>query len=538
MPSARIKWWNRLSLKLTLSIAGISLATLAIFVGLELRSHREHLIAEVVRGAALFSDTIRSSTYQHMLEDNRADAYQTMETIGRQEGIDKVRIFNKEGRVTFSTEKREIGTLVDKLAESCYACHAADQPIVRLAVPSRSRIYHAPDGHRTLGMVTPIYNEPSCSTAACHAHPESQSVLGVVDIGMSLGTVDSDLARLQRRTAFVSGFAVLVLAAVVSVFARRFVIKPVVRLVDGTQRIAMGDLSERIEVKREDELGVLASSFNEMAESLARSRAERLQLLESLERQVEERTAALRQAQSQLVQSEKMVSLGKLSASIAHEINNPLSGILTYAKLLVRIMEEDGLDERTRQMAIKNLKVVQRETERCSAIVRNLLDFARQRPLALKSVDVSAAVEEALSLLGNQVALQEVKLEKRLASLPPVLADFGQLRQAFVNIVMNACEAIGKGGVLTVSSRCSDNGKTVQVDFSDTGAGIAPELIPRILEPFFTTKEKGTGLGLSVVYGIVERHGGKLDIGSEVGKGTTVTVRLPIAEASLQTGVG
>jgi two-component system, NtrC family, sensor kinase len=538
MASFEIRWWNRLSVKLTAAIAAISLATLSTFVYLELRSHRDHLVAEVVRGAALFSDTIRSSTYHHMLADMRADAYRTMETIGQQEGIERVRFFNKEGRVTFSTERAEIDTFVDTRAESCFACHEADQPIERLAIPSRSRIYHARDGHRTLGMVTPIYNEPACYTAPCHVngetvivHPESQRVLGVVDIGISLARIDGDLASLQRRTSVLGGIAVLVLAAVVGLFTRRFVVHPVVALVQGTERLSQGDLSHRIDVRRQDELGRLATSFNGMADSLGRSRAERLHLLETLEKQVEERTAALRDAQAQLIQSEKLASLGKLAASIAHEINNPLTGILTYAKLLVRMLNEDELDEKTLTACVRHLRLVQRETERCTVIVRNLLDFARQRPLSLKQMDLRAAVEEALSLLGNQAGLRGISVEKDLQELPSVFADFGQLRQAILNIVLNACEAIESGGTVRVSSRFLPEEKMVKLDVSDNGVGIAPEHLTKILDPFFTTKEKGTGLGLSVVYGIIERHGGRLDIRSEVGKGTTVSVRLPVEEA-------
>jgi two-component system NtrC family sensor kinase len=161
--------------------------------------------------------------------------------------------------------------------------------------------------------------------------------------------------------------------------------------------------------------------------------------------------------------------------------------------------------------------------------VRNLLDFARQRTPSLKGIDVSAVVEEALSLLGHRLQMQNVELVKDLVPMPLVMADFGQLRQSFVNIALNACEAMNAGGTLTVTARPA--GAMVEVRIADTGPGIAPEHLSRILDPFFTTKEKGTGLGLSVVYGIIERHGGTIDIESQVGQGTTVIVRLPMAPA-------
>jgi two-component system NtrC family sensor kinase len=497
-----------------------------------LRTQQEYLTAGVVRGAAQFSDTIKASTYHFMLSDEREGAYRTMEMIGRLKGIEQVRMLNKDGRVTFSTDTAETGRLVDKRAEACYACHAAGQPLVRLNVPSRSRIFTR-NGHRVLAMITPIYNEPSCSAAVCHEHPADKQVLGVVDIAMSLEEEDSAVAALRRSTVPIAGAGILVLAATVVLFVRGYVIKPVGEVVKATERIAAGDLRQRLPLRRTDELGRLSASFNAMTASLEEARTDLEHLNERLEQQVNERTSALKDAQAQLIQSEKMSSLGKLAASVAHEINNPLAGILTYAKLLIRMHEEGEMSDKVRDACTRNLRLVQRETERCSAIVRNLLDFARQRAPSLKELDVSAVVEEALTLLAHRLQMQNVALSKDLPPMPPIRADFGQLRQSFVNIALNACEAMSNGGALTVTARAA--GRNVEIAFTDTGPGIAPEHLSRIFDPFFTTKERGTGLGLSVVYGIIERHGGKLDIKSEVGRGTTVLVELPVA-ASVKAG--
>ena len=526
MSDGPLPWWNRLSLKLTAVIALVTLLATAAFMLLGLSTQHRYLTDEVVRGAARFSDTIRASTYHSMLADQRNAAYQIMETIGRLQGIEKVRMMNKEGRITFSTDRTEVGQYVDKRAESCYACHAADQPLVRLAVPSRAREFER-DGHRVLGMVTPIYNEPSC--LGCHKPLEVQQVLGVVDIAISLADIDQEMTVLRRSSILVSGLAVLLLAGGVSFLARRFVVKPVTELVEGTHRIAQLDLDQYMPVHRTDEIGRLASAFNDMTGSLKRAREDLRHLNENLERQVEERTAALKEAQIQLIQSEKLSSLGRLAASVAHEINNPLSGILTYAKLMLRLHEEGALTPKAREACISNLRLVRRETERCSAIVGNLLDFARQRPLSLKEVNLNLAAEEALSLLAHQIAMQGITLEKRFAPLPSVHADFGQIRQAVVNIALNACQAMAEGGTLSLTTAASSDGKWVQLTLVDTGPGIPPDHLSRIFDPFFTTKEKGTGLGLSVVYGIIERHGGKLDIASQVGRGTTVIIRLPVA---------
>lgn len=524
-----IPFHRHLGFKLTGAAAAVSLATISVFALLSIRSQREHAIGEVIRGAALFSNTIASSTRDLMLEDQRHDAYRIMEAIGRLEGIEKVRVLNKEGRIMFSTNARDIGASVDKDAEACTACHAAGQPIVAPTTSARSRMFRA-NGHRVLGMVTPIYNEPACSTAACHAHPPEKNVLGVVDIGISLKEIDESLRTQTLRMAGGALGAVIVLAALVSAAARRIVFRPVAELVEATRRVGHGDLSSTLAVRSSDELGLLANSFNEMNESLARTRRDLEHLTGDLERQVEDRTAALKSAHEVLARSEKLASLGQLSASIAHEINNPLAGILTFAKLMTRMLETGPPDDATREKCLKNLSLIQRESERCTVIVRNLLDFARVRPLELKMFDPVRALEEALSLAAHKMQIQGVTVVKKLEGAGQVNADFGQLRQAFMNILLNACDATPAGGTLTLTSHFFSGSREVEISVADTGSGIPPEHLSRIFDPFFTTKERGTGLGLSVVYGIVEKHGGSMRVTSRVGEGTTMTIRLPLAE--------
>jgi two-component system NtrC family sensor kinase len=522
-PLSSVPWRHRLSTQLLGVVAVLIVSLVVTFTWVERHFARQR-IGGAGRSAELVSESIKGAIRHAMIEDKRDRAYTIIRDIARLRPVDHVRLINKEGRITFSTLPGEAGRMVDKRAEGCNACHGPDDILVAPADGGRRRIYET-DGHRVLAVVTPFQNEPGC--AACHAHPATKNVLGVLDVGFSLGEVDRDLTAFRSANLAVTAALALLLVAFLWMFVRRQVLRPVEALLDGTRHVARDELETEIRVGTRGELGLLAASFNDMIRSLRRVEDELRVVTGSLEVKVEERTGELRAALDTLVRTEKLSSLGKLSASIAHEINNPLAGILTFAKLMIRTLELGPVGEAERKTLVKQLALVQRESERCSAIVRNLLDFARERPLQLKDVNLNAVVEEVVTLVANQTAIQGVELLKDLAPLPPVEADFGQMRQAFVNIVVNAIEAMPKGGRITVTSRPLPADDMVEVAIEDNGPGIPPEVQRRVFDPFFTTKEKGTGLGLSVVYGIVERHKGRVSVESEQGKGTRFVICLP-----------
>ncbi len=518
-----IPFRRRLSTKLFGATAVLAVAALG---GLAIAERRIQgdLLGQLERSTALLADAVQTSAQESMLDARPAHSYAMLSRVAELDGVQRVRVLDKAGRITFSTEPGDGGVLV-KSEGACRACHAAPQPRSVAPARERARILDGRQG-RTLALTAPIHNSARCSTADCHVHPPGRQVLGLLEIGVSLEPLEATVLTFRRGFVALLAGAVVVVAALLYLFGRAEVVEPVAALLEGTRRVARDDLDVEVRVHARGEMGVLAASFNEMTRALRRLEGELWSLNAGLEEEVRARTAALEAAQEQLVRTEKLSSLGKLSASIAHEINNPLAGILTFAKLVSRTLEEGPPDDATRAGLRRNLALVEREAQRCSAIVRNLLDFARERPIAQKALDVNAALDEALSLVANQIAMQGVALHRTHAELPPVLADFGQLRQAFVNVVMNACEAMGRGGRLEVATRTS--GGTNEVVIADTGPGIAPERLRKIFDPFFTTKEKGTGLGLSVVYGIVERHGGSIDVESRVGEGTTFTFRLPV----------
>ncbi len=520
-----------LATKLTACLVGSMVLLFGLLGYLNLRFHRQHLEEMVFQSADRISDLTRRSLRYSMLRDQREEVFQIINTIGHQPGISKIRIFNKEGKITFSTDPQERGQYVDKKAEACYACHSQAEPLARLDRPDRMRIYVKRDGERVLGLITPIYNEPDCSNAACHAHSTAGSqVLGVLDADLSLAPVDRSLAARQKKLAVFTGMAIFTVSLIFAYLIYVMVRNPVRVLTEGTRHVAEGDLDHKIPVASSDELGSLAASFNHMTAELKKAREENLDWTQTLEQRVEQKTGELERAYKHLAQAEKMVSLGKLAAVVAHEINNPLAGILTYTKLILR-MADKGFDGSHRLTEARNyLHVIEGESRRCGTIVKNLLTFSRQAPLNPQKNDLNAIVVRCLLLVNHQLELQAIDLERELTEvIPPLYCDSNQVQQALLALLMNAIEAMPNGGRLRVATTYDAAHRACRVSIRDEGPGIPEEVLPRIFEPFFTTKEdgKGVGLGLAIAYGIVQMHGGNIEVHSAPLKGTTFTVVLP-----------
>ena len=398
----------------TLAIVGVAVVTAAV-IGvmsvLILQAHQAAFIAQLRRSADQLCETVASSTHHDMLENRRDAVHREITTIGGQQGIERIRLFNGAGTIMFSSDEAEIGRAVDKRAEACYACHAAGRPLERLPIHARARIYRAADGHRVLGMIRPIANERSCWSAPCHAHANGASVLGVLDVNLSLADADREIALGQRRLALLAVLAIAASSLLLWWLSRQLILRPVATLIASTRRVAQGDLSTTVPATARHELGDLARAFNQM-------------------------TSQLNEAQRQLAQADKLASVGRLAAGVAHEINNPLTGVLTYASYLQR---RAGADPETRD----DLAVIVRETKRCRDIVRGLLDFARQTPPRRQPADLNEVVRRARTIVTNPLALARVGVELELApDLEPVPADANQIQQVVVNLLLNAADAI------------------------------------------------------------------------------------------------
>jgi two-component system NtrC family sensor kinase len=358
-----------LSMRLFVLIAIVTLAGLSLLAWKVVEMHTADLERETLNSALRLSDTLRRSTRSSMLKNRKEDVYQMMHMVGEQPGIERLRIFNKEGEITFSSLPDEESEVVDKQAEACTRCHTGAEPVSRPDRKELTRVFNSADGHRVLGLITPFYNEPDCSGPSCHASPEEQGVLGVLDLQLSLAGVDSAVEAQNNRFLVLVYLLMLIIASTCGIFVWKFVHRPVNELIRGTERFKSGELGYRIQLRSGTEIGELAASFNQMAEELGQAQQQLTDWAHTLEQRVEEKTRTLQQAQAKLVQSEKMASLGTLSAVVAHEINNPLSGVLTYAKLVDKMIGENGPAPERLAAIHKYLKSMERETARCGNIV-------------------------------------------------------------------------------------------------------------------------------------------------------------------------
>jgi signal transduction histidine kinase len=380
-----------------------------------------------------------------------------------------------------------------------------------LAHPDRSRLtsraeHVLPDalGDLRFGAgITLEFTQDGTEMIGGYASPNFGGVTAGVQIPRSAAFVAS--RDILRRLTLV-GLLLLLGAVVTGMIVSRTITRPVERLVQATQRVGRGEFDIQVQVSSADEIGTLSTSFNRMAGEL---RA---------------RDDALHHAQKQLIQSEKMAAFGQLGAGVAHEVKNPLAGILACAQLSLRKVE-DGTSVH------RNLSLIEKETKRCKNIVENLLRFARQERAVLETTEVGPVVDDAVAIVNHQLELNQVKVEvEKEDELPRIRASANQLQQVLINLMMNAQQAMGeKGGTVAVGARRTPDDR-VELFVRDDGPGIPADIQAKIFEPFFTTKPggKGTGLGLSVSYGIVKDHGGEIVLESAPGDGACFRILLPV----------
>ncbi len=502
-----------LGLKFFIALFLVMFLGLASFTYINVRSEAADLLEQVELAALRTTDLIKQSTHYSMLINRKEDIHQIFENFREMPGFEVIRIYDKDGEIIFTTRPAEASSRVAVASEACQVCHRYPEPLKALATKERHRIITAPEGHRVLALINPIENEPACYGVGCHLDPKDKSVLGVLDVQMSLATVDSDIARSRRQTIWASVILVVSVLFVTGILIWTLIRAPVRKLTAGTRAIARGDLDYTIPLQRKDEIGELANSFNTMTSQLKKAREE------------------LGRIQSHLIQVEKMVSLGKLCATVAHELNNPLGGILTYARLSQKKLNSKDLTPERVSSIYEDLSIVADETTRCGNIVKNLLLFSKRQIGEFAVVDLHEILDRCTQLVEHHLKLNDIELVKAYsADGARIICDKEQIQQAFLAIMDNAVEAMPDGGTLTIVTNTSQRKKRVQIQIQDTGSGISPSDLPHVFEPFYSTKRegKGVGLGLSVCYGIIERHDGKIEANSLEGEGSTFIIELPL----------
>ncbi len=635
-------WYRSLGFQLICTVSAIAILVIGVYASVNINTQRSQLIQQVIHSSNQVSETIKRSMRYDMLKYQPERLHRAIDTIGAQEGIEKVRIFNYLGEIIYSSDRKEMGAMVDKSAEQCYACHAKEKPFERLTTSARSRIFQTAAGHRVLGMINPIYNEPDCYSASCHIHPQEQKVLGVMDTDVSLAEVDALIMSNKRKMILFALVAILGISLTIGLFVQRFVSRPVKHLLEGTERVSAGDLSTPLDISSTNEIGTLAGSFDQMTQRLqiseqelkaseekyrslfdndpnpilvfdratfqiidaniratekyGYSREELLQLsfrdlgdpedAEKIRSLVVEACIILPkirhrkkdgsimhvdihscprehlgedviianiaditdsiQAEAQLIQASKMATLGEMSAGMAHELNQPLNAIRIGSDLLKKMVARgQSVDP---ELAGKVSGEIGAQVERAANIINHLREFGRKSDLdELEKVNINKPINDVFTVLGQQLKLRQITVNLDLdENIPPILGVRNRLEQVFINLVMNARDAIEEKremthgeapeGVLSIRSYQED-GKVVAV-VRDNGNGMSESVKEKIFEPFFTTKEitKGTGLGLSISYGIIKDYEGAIEVESMAGSGTIFKISFPAlaAEKDLQ----
>jgi two-component system NtrC family sensor kinase len=486
---------------------------------------RTNLINEAVKDAVSYSDLVKKSVRYGMLTFNREAIQQTIDDLGSAKDIRGIRLFDGKGTIYYSSKREDIGRQVDRSANACQGCHVDPQkPSETLIKESQWTTYQGKDGYNLLTFIDPLYNEPSCSRAACHVHSPDQRVLGVLESDFSLATVDKAIKEQTIHTTVYAIALMGMISVILYVVLRKFVLKPVTSLSSAMETVAQGNLERTVTAASGDEIGRLVHTFNDMTQELKTARGKVEAWTESLEREVEKKTDALKKSQDRLVQAEKLAALGRLTADVAHEIRNPLTAIGGFARRLYKSAASEKEKERA--------EVIVSEVDRLEQILRDVLTFSRDARFHLAKHPVGEFLYDVASLHEPRCSEQSVSTEVAIEKdLPSVLIDQDQVRQALTNLITNALDAMPRGGMLKISAGTEylNDVRYVFLRVSDTGKGIDEDKLPLIFEPFFSTKEIGyrTGLGLSITRKIIEEHGGFVRAESARGEGSIFSLYFP-----------
>ncbi|MBT3630752.1 MAG: hypothetical protein HOD43_04965 [Candidatus Marinimicrobia bacterium] len=486
------------------------------------------------RMAGLINQNIRSS----MFSEDHAELTTAIRKVKEVPGVSAIRIYNNKGEVSHYT-------LGDK-----NACHKDTSKIPFLNIHHSSdslfRKIHSTcvhsienDGNRCMIIHAPIISTPDCRSSGCHQNQDQGEILGVTEIELPLAEMDHALNRiLYEYFSLVILFLVLIMGTLLF-FVQRRINLPLKRIVDTSRAVSNGNMSVRVNLKSNDLVDIhqVGLALNTMLESINQSNQELRQWSNELENKVRVKSEDIARSQNEIFQIERLASLGRLSSSVAHEINNPLAGVLTYAKLVSRILQGPALTDEKKTSILKHLDMIQSETTRCGNIVKGLLNFSRDRSPKFDLVHLNEVLQETAQLIQHSFQISDVRLVSDFsASRDQIQANGNQIIQACLAVLTNALEAVDGIGDNLVTYRSYNPDMThIVIEILDNGIGIPAEDIEHIFEPFFSRKKEmsGIGLGLAVTYGILEQHNAKVSIESAPGKGTSIKFTFELADGSI-----
>jgi len=525
-----------LAIKLIFYIGIILILTIGIFAYININLQRKYLMGEMRKNAVRLSQTIEKSIEYDMLTARSDDIQRTLEDIGKQEGIENIRIFDKKGKIIAADSMEDIGIFIDKQAEACYTCHSDREPLKRLSAPEMTRIFKSEKGHRVLGVINPIYNEPKCYNNACHFHPEGQSVLGVMDILISLSHFDRQIGKGRKQIVIYFLFTFLFISAGIGLFVVLFVNTPIRKLIEGMRKIAEGDLDYQIGRYPSGEIGELGRSFDKMTTELKKSREEIEQWNVKLKNEVKNATEKLRKTNEELNRAnEKLRELDNMKSDFMRRMEHGSRSHLAVIKSCLSLIlggHYSELDEQ--QMDL--IKTAERRSSTLLELLDDILLLSYRKSAEavyhMEPVQLAEVMQKVVDDLQDQTKKKNIVINVQVPSdFPRVFADRNALNEVFLNLLNNAVKYTKEHSTIYVSVK--KNRDFIEIGVSDAGIGIASEDLPKIFDEFYRTpnaksyKTEGTGLGLAIVKEIVEVHHGRLKVQSELGKGSTFTVLLP-----------
>ncbi len=482
---------------------------------------------------------VEGALYQSMLENDQKALQYTLDIINSMTGIDDVNMYDAENNLAYSSIKDDTLNHSNPDCKSCHADIAAMFSVIEksyriIDLDSDCSMSHNKSDTRYLLIKSPILNSPSCYVSSCHAHSETDKVLGSLIIKMPLTGLDEALKKSRTNFLIFTSVLTIILMIFMVLITNKKIAMPLNEIINASIAVSRGDKNTRLEIKPNQllDMKMVSLAFNDMLDNLQKANTELQNWSQQLEYKVQKKSEELGQAQNELINIERIASLGKLSLSVAHEINNPLSGILVYTKLIYKQLNNQNIAVDKKDAMLKHLKFIESETKRCGDIVKSLLDFSRKEQEGFEPKHLNEILIETYDLMAHPMKIANINfLSDFSAHSDLILCSPNQIKQACVAMLINASEAVSENGEVLIKTTNPDQ-EHVKIEIADNGIGIAEEDISHIFQPFFSTKENasGIGLGLAIVHGIVQSHKGKIDVKSLRGKETTFSVTFPLVK--------